>query len=301
MHTKWGLFWRGMTMGAVETIPGVSSGTLALITGIYAELIRTLGNIHPRLIITLREQGVAAAWKEANFTFLVVLLAGMVTSIVPAVFVIRWCLAYAPIPLWSFFCGLIVMGTVVVWRPLPDKRLHVWWAALLGSIFSMWLSGLPGLETLGLSPLLFFLSGMLAICALLLPGISGSFILLLLGMYEPVLEALSQAHIAHLSAFVLGCAVGVLVFIQLLKWLLTHYYSLVMAVAAGVMLGSLVKLWPWRIGLEEAREQIVYPAEYVAQTGEPAHIGFAVMAFLVGVVVVYFLGAGQHTTEHMNN
>src|SRR5699024_5101273 len=114
VRTKWGLYWRGLAMEAVETIPGVSSGTLALITGIYAELIRTLGNLHPRLITTWRQQGLRAVWQQANLTFLLLLLAGMVTSIIPSVFIIRWFLANAAIPLWAFFCGLILMGTVVV-------------------------------------------------------------------------------------------------------------------------------------------------------------------------------------------
>lgn len=297
MQTKWGLYWRGLAMGAVETIPGVSSGTLALITGIYAELIHTLGNLHPRLFSTWRQQGFRAAWKEANFTFLCLLLAGMVTSIIPAVFVIRWFLANAPIPLWSFFSGLILMGTVAVWRPLPDKRLHVWWAALLGSIFSMWLSGQPGLNALGLSPLLFFFSGALAICAMLLPGISGSFILLLLGMYEPVLDALSNMQVVDVGAFVLGCAVGALAFIQLLKWLLANYYSFVMAAASGVMLGSLVKLWPWKITSANAADVVLYPANYTAQTGEPAQIGLALCAFALGVAAVFFLGDGHRQQQ----
>lgn len=297
MQTKWGLYWRGLAMGAVETIPGVSSGTLALITGIYAELIHTLGNLHPRLFNTWRQQGFRAAWQEANFTFLCLLLAGMVTSIIPAVFVIRWFLANAPIPLWSFFSGLILMGTVAVWRPLPDKRLHVWWAALLGSIFSMWLSGQPGLNALGLSPLLFFFSGALAICAMLLPGISGSFILLLLGMYEPVLDALSNMQVVDVSAFVLGCAVGALAFIQLLKWLLANYYSFVMAAASGVMLGSLVKLWPWKITSANAADVVLYPANYTAQTGEPAQIGLALCAFALGVAAVFFLGDGHRQQQ----
>jgi len=295
MHTKWGLYWRGLAMGAVETIPGVSSGTLALITGIYAELIRTLGNLHPRLITTWRQQGLRAVWQQANLTFLLLLLAGMVTSIIPSVFIIRWFLANAAIPLWAFFCGLILMGTVVVWRPLPDKRLHVWWAALLGSILSMWLSGLPGLYTLGLSPLLFFVAGALAICAMLLPGISGSFILLLLGMYEPVLDALSNMQVLDVSAFILGCAVGALAFVQLLKWLLAHYYSFVMAAAAGVMLGSLVKLWPWKITSDNAADVLMYPAEYAAHTGEPAQLGMAMLAFAVGLVAVFFLGEGHRS------
>lgn len=297
MQSKWGLFWRGMSMGAVETIPGVSSGTLALITGIYAQLIETLANIHPRLLVVLRQQGVKAFWQELNGNFLLFLFGGMVTIIVPAVRLIKWFLENAPVPLWAFFCGLIVMGTITVWRSLPDKGKAAMIAGILGCVFSLWISRQAGLDSLGLSPLLFFFSGALAICAMLLPGISGSFILLLLGMYEPILTAVSDGHISYLAAFLLGCAAGAMMFVQLLKWLLARHYSVVMAAAAGVMLGSLVKLWPWKIVAEGEVDILLLPAQYAAQMDVSAHIGFAVIAFALGIVAVFFLGDGSATED----
>ncbi len=290
MQSKWGLYWRGMAMGAVETIPGVSSGTLALITGIYAELISTLANIHPRLIRLWRQEGTAAMWRELNGNFLVLLLLGMVTSIVPAVHVIQWFMSHAPVVLWAFFSGLILMGTFQVWRTLPHQGVAVWLAVLAAMAFSLWLSMQTGFGALAMHPMLFFFAGALAISALLLPGISGSFILLLLGMYEPVLAAVSELQWVNLLAFLMGCALGALAFVQLLKWLLAHYYAVVMAAAAGIMAGSLVKLWPWRIETVAGEQQWLWPEQYSLATQEPASVGAAIAASLLGMVVVFFLG-----------
>src|SRR5699024_3044165 len=180
----------------------------------------TLANIHPRLLGVWREQGTAAMWRELNGTFLLLLLFGMITSIVPSVFVIKWLMTNAPVLLWAFFSGLIIMGTVVVWRSLPSHGITVSMAAALACTFSVWLSLQTGVGALAMHPMVFFFAGALAISALLLPGISGSFILLLLGMYEPVLTAVSELQASNLVAFVLGCAAGALAFVQLLKWLL---------------------------------------------------------------------------------
>lgn len=295
MRSKWSLYWRGMAMGTVETIPGVSSGTLALITGIYAELISTLANIHPRLLSVWREQGTAAMWRELNGTFLLLLLLGMVTSIVPSVFAIKWLMANAPVLLWAFFSGLIMMGTVVVWRTLPHRGFGVLAAAVLACAFSVWLSLQTGFGASVVHPVFFFFAGALAISALLLPGISGSFILLLLGMYEPVLTAVSELQLSNLVAFMLGCAVGALAFVQLLKWLLAHYYAAVMGAAAGIMAGSLIKLWPWRL---DEPQQWLLPEQYSQVTQEPAQLGFAILAALLGMVVVFFLGDKQPSSEN---
>lgn len=297
MRSKWGLYWRGMAMGAVETIPGVSSGTLALIVGIYSELISTLANIHPRLLRVWREAGTAAMWRELNGNFLVLLLLGMVTSIIPSVLVITWFMAHAPVVLWAFFSGLIVMGTYAVWRTLPHHGAAVWVAAFLACGFSVWLSLQTGFGALAVHPVVFFFAGALAISALLLPGISGSFILLLLGMYEPVLTAVRELHVAHLAAFIVGCAVGALAFVQLLKWLLAHYYAVVMAAAAGIMAGSLVKLWPWRITLESGAQQWLTPEQYSQFVQGPAQLGAAIVALLLGAVVVFFLGDTPQESE----
>lgn len=290
MHTKWGLYWRGMAMGTVETIPGVSSGTLALITGIYAELISTLANIHPRLLSVWRNKGTAAMWRELNGSFLLLLLLGMLTSIVPSVLAIKWLMANSPVLLWAFFSGLIVMGTYVVWRSLPQHGLVVWCSAVLACVFSVWLSVQTGFGDMAMHPAVFFFAGALAISALLLPGISGSFILLLLGMYEPVLTAVSEFQVINLVAFILGCAVGALAFVQLLKWLLAHHYAVVMGAAAGIMAGSLIKLWPWRLEHQNGDQQWLMPEQYGAITGEASQLWLALVAAVLGMIVVFFLG-----------
>lgn len=297
MHTKWGLYWRGMAMGMVETIPGVSSGTLALITGIYAELISTLANIHPRLLNVWYKEGTAAMWRELNGNFLLLLLLGMLTSILPSVFAIKWLMANLPVLLWAFFSGLILMGTYVVWRSLPQHGVTVWCSAVVACAFSVWLSLQTGFGDMVMHPAIFFFAGALAISALLLPGISGSFILLLLGMYEPVLTAVSEAQVVNLAAFMLGCAVGALAFVQLLKWLLSHHYAVVMGAAAGIMAGSLIKLWPWRLEYQDGAQQWLMPEQYGLITGESSQFGLAFIVVVLGMIVVFFLGDKGNPNE----
>ena len=298
---RWqGIYLRGMAMGAVETVPGVSSGTLALITGIYQELILTLGNLRPSLLRIWRNQGFIAFWRASNLGFLLVLLAGMLTSILPAARLIVWVMAHWPVPLWAFFCGLILVGIVVVLRPLDMRRARNWAWLAVGLAVGVWIGLQAGLGSLGLTPLVFFLSGALAICAMLLPGISGTFILLLLGMYAPVMQALTGFDMPLLLAFVAGCAFGMLGFVHLLRWLLLHYHDVVMAVAAGFMAGSLVKLWPWRVPVAEGAvlEQRLSPGAYALQTGEAAMLVPAILAALAGAALVWLIsGQGRHNQE----
>ena len=302
MSGRWrGVYLRGMAMGAVETVPGVSSGTLALITGIYEELILTLGGIRPSLLRIWREQGFKAFWRASNLGFLLVLLAGMLTSIVPAARLIIWVMERWPVPLWAFFCGLILVGIVVVLRPLAMRRLRNWCWVAVGLTIGVWVSLQPGLGALGLTPVVFFLSGALAICAMLLPGISGTFVLLLLGMYAPVLQALNSFDLPLIAAFAAGCACGMLGFVHLLRWLLLHYHDVVMALAAGFMAGSLVKLWPWRVAVpgETVAEQWLTPAGYSMATGEPAMLPAAIIAATAAALLVWlFSGRDRHNQEN---
>lgn len=302
MSSRWrGIYLRGMAMGAVETVPGVSSGTLALITGIYEELIVTLGGLRPALLRVWREQGFKAFWRASNLGFLLVLLAGMLTSILPAARLIIWVMERWPVPLWAFFCGLILAGIVVVLRPLAMRRWRNWCWVAAGLAAGVWVSLQPGLGALGLTPLVFFLSGALAICAMLLPGISGTFVLLLLGMYAPVLQALNSFDVPLMAAFAAGCVCGMLGFVHLLRWLLLHYHDAVMALAAGFMAGSLVKLWPWRVALGDAglAEQWFTPAGYSALTGAPAMLPAAIVAATAAALLVWlFSGRDRHNQEN---
>lgn len=285
-----GIFFRGMAMGAADVVPGVSGGTLALITGIYEELIDTLGGFTPRLLGVWRREGFVACWQQANLTFLLTLLAGILTSIALLARLITWLLATHPIPVWAFFSGLILASIFLVLKPLRQRGCWQGAAFLVGTGAAVAIGLAPSLGEISAGALIFFLSGMLAICAMILPGISGSFILLLLGMYQPVLEAVKQGAWPLLFAFMAGCAVGLLSFVHVLKWALHRFHDTVMALLAGFMAGSLLKLWPWRISAEQGLgDRWMTPADYALATGEPGQLVPALLAAAVAVMLVWAL------------
>ena len=286
-----GIFARGMAMGAADVVPGVSGGTLALITGIYEELINSLGNLHPRLLLVWKQQGFMAFWRAANLGFLVTLFAGIITSIALFARVITWMMQQYPVPLWAFFCGLIIASIWVVLRPVTRYTVALWLCFIVAAAVAWWIGTLPGLRhAAGDGVLVYFLAGAVAICAMILPGISGSFILVLLGMYAPVLAAVKQFELPLLLAFVVGCAVGLLSFVHLLKWMLHRFHDPVMGLLAGFMVGSVNKLWPWRVEVPDSLVQNnVLPGVYEQATGLPAMMPAALAAVLVGVVLVVWL------------
>ncbi|MDF1781373.1 MAG: DUF368 domain-containing protein [Alcanivoracaceae bacterium] len=282
-----GIYARGMAMGAADVVPGVSGGTLALITGIYEELIESLGGLHIGLLMVWRHQGFRAFWHTGNFSFLLSLFGGIFTSIILFARLITWLMVSYPVPLWAFFCGLIVASVWVILRPVQRFTVALWVSFIVGATAAWWVGSLPGLQNeVGRGALAFFLSGGVAICAMILPGISGSFILVLLGMYEPVLMAVKQGQWPLLFAFVFGCAAGLLAFVHLLKWLLHRFHDPVMGLLAGFMLGSLNKLWPWHVKTAGAAQDNVLPAVYQQITGLPAMVPAAVAAMFVGALVV---------------
>ncbi len=291
-----GLFLRGMSMGAADVVPGVSGGTLALITGIYEELIGSLGGLHPRLLKVWREQGFATFWRAGNFSFLVTVFAGIVTSIALFARLIGWLMLHYPVPLWAFFCGLILASVWVVLKPVKRFAAPVWLSFAVGALVAAWIGTLPGLSgAVGGGALVFFLSGALAICAMILPGISGSFILLLLGMYQPVLAAVRAADVTLLLAFVTGCAVGLLSFVHLLNAALRHCHDPMMGLLAGFMLGSLNKLWPWRVDIVgTVLQDNVAPHSYAVATGLAPMVPQALLAAACGVLAVLVLALVDH-------
>lgn len=286
-----GIYFRGMAMGAADVVPGVSGGTVALITGIYRELINTLAGISPALLLVWRREGFIAFWRAGNLGFLSVLLAGIITSVILLANLLGWLIIHYPVPVWAFFSGLIAASVWLVLRPLQGLNAATWATLLIGVLLAGWITTRPGLEAFGLTPLVFFLSGAIAICAMILPGISGSFILLLLGMYLPVLNAVRGMEMWLLISFMAGCALGLLSFVHLLRWLLDRFYNPVMTLLAGFMVGSLARLWPWRVPMEEGalQERNLLPSVYASETGEPAHLIAALLAVLAGALVVWLL------------
>jgi len=307
---------KGAAMGIAEAIPGVSGGTIAFITGIYETLldsIKTASSLvtRPRQLLQPKQ-----FFKDVNGPFLVILLLGMVGGLIAGVFGISYFLVHYPEPLWSFFMGLIVASCVYLLKDVRPFNAQNIISLVVGAIIGLLIVTQTPVEASRSLPMI-FLAGAIAISALVLPGISGSFILLLLGLYSYIIpllkdilsgERLSESGV--IVVFAVGCVVGLAVFSRVLTWLFQRHRSGTIAVMIGFMLGSLYKLWPWRnptsaindagavmpitldtqslIAEQDLRiltEQNVLPADY---WGEP-RVLITLVALILGATMVYIL------------
>lgn len=236
---------KGIAMGAADVVPGVSGGTIAFITGIYDELLSSINNINFKTIGILRKEGLKAAWNSFNGTFLVALFLGIGISLFSLAKGVEWCLENAPIPLWSFFFGLVLASILYVGKQVDKWSIGPIMGIVLGAIAAYCITILPPLNPSNEYWFL-FLSGAIAVCAMILPGISGSFILLILGAYPTVIQALSDRDFTTLAVVAAGAGIGLLAFSRILKWLFDKYRSVTIAVLTGFLVGSLNKIWPWK-------------------------------------------------------
>lgn len=297
MKDKLILFLKGIAMGAADVIPGVSGGTIAFIAGIYERLINALSSVDLSLIQLLRKEGFLAVWKKVDGLFLLILLSGIGSSILSLAKLVTYLLEFHPIPLWSFFLGLIVASVVVVQRQMKQvKWIHLF-PFIVGIAFAWWITTLVPAQTT--NALWFvFLSGAIAICAMILPGISGSFILVVLGKYQYILQSLHELRIDVILVFMAGCLVGLLSFVRLVKWLFSRHHDLSIVVLGGFMVGSLNKVWPWKITLESTQiegkiiplvQENVSPFTFEALTGAPAELVSALISAAVGLALILVL------------
>ena len=278
---------KGMAMGAADVVPGVSGGTIAFISGIYEELISSINGINLGLIKTWRTRGFKTVWKEANGNFLLALFSGIFISVVTLARLISWLLETHPILVWSFFFGLVLASVIYIGKEIEKWTLATIIIFILGAVMAFIITRLPALgETV--HPAYFFLSGALAVCAMILPGISGAFILVLLGSYKHLLDAVHQRDILTLLIAASGAVVGLLSFARLLKWMFSHFRNLTLALLTGFILGSLNKIWPWKEVVESQqinnkffaiRELSVNPFSYSGDAQLPWAIGLAVLGF----------------------
>lgn len=275
-------------MGAADVVPGVSGGTIAFITGIYDELIHSLKACNFPALKVLIKQGPAAFWKHINGTFLVVLMAGILTSILSLAKLITWAIENYPQLVWSFFFGLILASAWVLAKSLENGLAKNALFLIAGFAFAWVLSSqLPSYVDPSL--LFVFIAGSIAICAMVLPGISGSFMLLLMGIYLPVLEAIDARNIPFLLTFVAGCLLGLLSFVHFLSWLLKRYYNQTFAVLIGFLIGSLKLLWPWKeYKTLEIQGQVL---EYGTNVSPDVYAGLGQYpALLIPCISLVFLG-----------
>ena len=293
---------KGMAMGIAEVIPGVSGGTIAFITGIYERLINTIKTIlGPDLFAAFRRGGVRGAWQEADGAFLLNLGIGMVAGIVVGVFGVSYLLEHYPVLLWAFFFGLIVASAIYIGRQVDRWQWRQITALVLGAAIAYYITvatPAQGSDALWMV----FLAGAIAISALILPGISGSFMLLLMGMYTLIIPSVKSAlqtfdtqSLTILVAFGLGCLLGLATFSRVLSWTFRHYRDTTLAMLTGFMIGSLNKIWPWRnviaTRVDSSGEEVPFLERSVLpQTfeGEPMIAGVLVL-MLIGFLSVFLI------------
>lgn len=238
--------FKGMAMGAADVVPGVSGGTIAFISGIYEELLGSISNVNLSLFKTLKKDGFQAAWKQLNGNFLLSLFLGIFISIVSLAKAIKYLLENEPILLWSFFFGLVLASIIYIAKQISKWNFISVIVLILGSFLAYYITTLNPLVSENSSSLYILLAGAIAICAMILPGISGSFILVLLGAYKPVLDAVNDRDFKTILIFMVGAVVGLLSFSKVLKWLFANYKNYTLAVLTGFIIGSLNKIWPWK-------------------------------------------------------
>lgn len=310
-------------MGVAETIPGVSGGTIAFITGIYEELINSIKAFHPSLITTFRKEGLGAVWTKINGNFLVFLLGGMIIGLGVGLVAVDYFLTNYPPIVWAFFFGLIIASIIFVGKQIKDWKIGTVFIFMIGAAIAYGISILP-IAQANENLLFIFFCGAVAVSALLLPGISGSFILLILGMYQFILhDTLKDGVLVQrdvhamiiMATFGIGMIVGLVLFSRVLSWALRHHHNFTLALLAGFMLGALNKLWPWRIPTvvmdEEGqvhdfitgmsidkiiKEVNVLPAQYVEQLGEPSFVLPVIVSVIVGFALVMVLDSKSEVT-----
>lgn len=311
-----GVALRGVGMGAADVVPGVSGGTIAFITGIYEELLETIAGLNIGLIRTWKKEGFKAMWQKSNFSFLAALFLGIIISIASLAILIEFLLEHHKIQLWSFFFGLILASIWLVGKTVAKWNSTTISGLIFGTISAYLITTIAPVED---STNLFyiFICGAIAVCAMILPGISGSFILLLLGAYTSILGAVSNLISALkasnwdlvlsngliLVVFVIGCIVGLLSFSKLLNWLFKKAHQLTIAVLTGFLIGSLNKIWPWKEVLEyyikhpgETNEELVpvieiniSPSSFSQLYHEPHFLLQACLFATAGLILIIIL------------
>ena len=289
-----GIYLRGLAMGAADLVPGVSGGTIALITGIYPRLLRAIVSADFDALGLLLRGRLTALWYRLDGGFLASLAAGIITAIFVLAGTLHWLLESYPQPLWAFFSGLILAsGLMLIRDEVRLVQAHRILSFALGVGAAVWISLLPPVVPEA-GQIGVLIAGAIAICAMILPGISGSFMLVLMGMYGPILSALRNLDWMLLGTFAAGCALGLLSFSRLLDWLLRQYRALTLAFLTGVLMGSLMAVWPWRVAVVVSsgdsdwttRTQPVLP--FSGHIAEP-QLGICLLAAGLGLALVWAL------------
>ncbi len=294
------LYLKGMLMGAADLVPGVSGGTIALITGIYKELLQSINSISLTNLKLWKQEGIKSVWKKLNGPFLLAIFGGILSSILLLTRILEWLIENHPLVLWSFFFGLLIASIIYLFRAeLSFSMLNLLYVCF-GAVISFMVTQLNGGAN-QTSLWYLFLSGFIGISAMILPGLSGAYILVVMGVYQTVLSNVRVAQdlilnfdqtqfintASILGVFILGILVGIKVFAKFLSWLLNRYPQRSIAVLVGLMIGALHKVWPWQNAVGDSVKETVavLPQAY---NGEPLLV-ITTMWMLIGFGILFLI------------
>ena len=289
------LLLKGGAMGAADVVPGVSGGTIAFITGIYEQLLNSIRSFNLTAVKLLFSGKFSQLWNHVNGGFIVPVLLGIAISILSLAKIMIYLLENHTIATWSFFFGLIIASSILVAKEIKKWNVKTYIALFIGIAVAFWITVASPASTPN-TWWFIMLSGAIAICAMILPGISGSFILLLMGKYAFIMKALDNIDIPILALFISGAGIGIIAFSHVLSWLLKRFHSVTIALLMGFMIGSLNKVWPWKQVLETYTnshgelvpliENNILPAQFETITNQPSNLMLALAMCLAGFFLI---------------
>lgn len=289
------LFLKGMAMGIGDSVPGVSGGTIAVITNIYERLVYALRSFDSKAVRLIISGQFVKFWSHIDGKFLMVLAFGILTGLLIAANTVLFFIEYYREPLMAFFIGLVLASVRILQSQYSLRKTSVCVFVILGALFALGMGGLePRIIDANFGYI--FFCGLIGICAMILPGISGAFILLFLGVYEFMLNALVSVDLPYIIVFIMGCILGILLFSRILAWLLKDYHDHSFGFISGVLVGSIYVLWPWQSevslytdssGIQQRLQSThIWPLNYTEMTGNSPWLGVTVLAFLMGIGLV---------------
>ena len=289
------LYFKGMAMGVADAFPGISGGTMALILGIYKELISSISVINFSLFKTLKNEGFNEFWRKLNGTFLLILFSGIISSLVVFMNIASYLIDNFPILIWSFFLGLVSASIYIILKPTDlfnfnkTQNILINWFLLLSSLYiSYLLTSLPEINNLNENLIFIFFAGLIASCAMILPGVSGSYILVILGLYKTMSKALINLELDKIVIFGFGVILGLTSFSKLVKWGFDKFPNKILIAMTGLIIGSIHKLWPWK-----SNEINILPTNY----SEYNYLIESIVLFIIGFLLIFLL---EKTNKNQN-
>ncbi len=268
-------------MGAADAVPGISGGTIALLLGIYEELISTIGNINLSLFRDLKEHGINSFWKKINGNFLLSLIIGIGISLVTFVKITAYLFDKHPILIWSFFFGLVLATIYVLYKLIKSWNYINLIFVVVTTFISIYISGISIIVDIDIDLIYILICGIIAASAMIIPGISGALILVILGLYPTMINAINNLEFDKIITFASGSIIGLLSFSKIIKWMLSINSSLTYSILLGFVIGSLSKVWPWKSELG----QNILPSSYIGEN----YLFYSIILISIGFLLIFLL------------